>query len=135
MLIICFVQLISSRGETTIFQHKLKYRLLSCNVHGFHDYHSRTKVINHFLYPKTGEPRPDVFMFQETHSTADVVNSWRKQFGKTGTKVLFSHGTQHSKGVILGFAESLKCSILSSFSDPDGHFITANVKMAGGKIV
>ena len=78
-----------------------------------------------------GEKRPDIFAFQETHSTSDDKKMWRKQFGKTGLKVLFSHSTEHSRGILLGFSERLNCKVTSSYADPEGRFIVANVKLNG----
>ena len=131
LLFMTLVHFCSSQGITIIiFRRERIYHLLSCNVHGINSEVKRKKVINHFLYPE-GKQRPDIFAFQETHSSPEWKPMWQKQFGKTGLKVLFSHGTSRSRGILLGFSETLNCKIISSDSDPNGQFVTANVKFQG----
>ena len=70
------------------------------------------------------DKKPDIVSFQETHSVIDDVFEWDKDFkGKN----IFSHGDRQSRGILLHFAQHLNCNIVSSFNDPEGRFIIANV--------
>ena len=81
------------------------------------------------LYPLQKENRPDIFSFQETHSTSDIIQSWATLFGKLAQNVIYSHGTANSRGVLLGFSEHLGINIVSSFVDPDCRFAGAHVQL------
>ena len=87
-------------------------------------------VIDHFLYSQNNDLKPDIFTFQETHSMAEVQASWANEFGR-GYKVFMSHGTNASKGVLLGFAPHLNVNVQSLKIDKDGQFIVANVTISG----
>ena len=81
------------------------------------------------LYPLNVKEQPDIYSFQETHSTAEVTQSSAKSFGKTAKNVIYSHGTSQGRGVLLGFAENLGVNVVSSFSDTEGRYVGAHVKI------
>ena len=57
---------------------------------------------------------------QETYSTPEVVNIWKKQWrGDT----FFSHGSCHSKGTMILVKEHLDFKLISSKIDPLGRYI------------
>ena len=101
--------------------------MLSCNVNGLRSYEKRRKIIDHYLYPKT-QSKPDIFSFQETHSTKNVLRPWSLQMNGT-ENVLMSHGTEHSRGVLLGFGKHLNCKIISSSVDSEGRWVVAKVEI------
>ena len=111
-----------------IFQCKKSLCLLSCNINGIADYQKRAKVIDHYLFPKTTKPKPDIFSFQETHSTPKTNGSFLKSFKNVGD-IVMSHGVCNSKGVLLGFSKRLNTQIISSETDQDGRFVVAHVKI------
>ena len=122
--------LCSSQGTILIFQRKGKLCLLSCNIRGLWEYDKRRRVIDHFLYSQNNDLKPDIFTFQETHSMADVQKSWASKF-RRGYKVFMSHGTNVSKGVLLGFAPHLNVNVQSLKIDTEGRYIVANVNISG----
>ena len=77
------------------------------------------------IYPLQRENQPDIFSFQETHSTSDIIQPLATLFGKSVQNIIYSHGTANSRGVWLGFSEHLGINIVSSFVDPDGRFADA----------
>ena len=99
-------------------------------MNGFRDFHKRKKVISHFIYPHVDALRPDVFAFQETHSSPDTEKTWIQDFGK-GTKLLMSHGANAQNGVLLGFAPHLNPKINSWVTDADGRYVVAHVNIQG----
>ena len=113
-----------------IFQCKGELCLFSCNVNGLRDYQKRSKIIDHNIFPKSSDPRLDIFTFQETHSSTDVQKAWVHQF-QQGTKIIMSHGTSTSKGVLLGFAPHLDVTVVSMRVDNNGQYIVANAKIQG----
>ena len=92
-------------------------------------YDKRLRIINHYLYQNACS-QPDIFTFQETHSTAGVEPVWSTQFSR-GAKLLWSHGTSASRGIVLGFKAKLQAKIVSHIADKDGHYVGANVKLHG----
>ena len=105
--------------------------MLSCNVQGIREKSSRSAVISKFLYPKGKDPTPDIFMFQETHSTEDTELAYKSDFKG---KVLFSHGRVNCRGVLLGFCPGFQVEVISEVLDPDGRYIVANVCIRGEPI-
>ena len=56
----------------------------------------------------------DIIFLQETCSTRDIENIWRKQWK---VEMFFSHGSNHSRGVLVLIKDILKCklSFISTF--------------------
>ena len=128
---VCLVVLISSQSIfVRTFQRKQKVCLLSCNVNGLRDHDRRAKIINHFIFPKNNMPTPDIFTFQETHSNPMDERTWKRQFGR-GSTIIMSHGSNASKGVVLGFSARLNVTVCSQDVDPSGRFVVAHIKIQG----
>ena len=102
--------------------------MLSCNVNGLRDFKVRQAIKSRFLYPQGSAGKPDVFMFQESHSTPENVKQWEADFGG---KLIFSHGENLSWGVLLGFRPGLDVKVISSVQDTEGRYIVANVSIQG----
>ena len=102
--------------------------LLSCNVRGIADFQKRGSVVDHFIYPKGSNKRPDIFSFQETHSTPEVTGWWDSTFGQN---TLYAHGTNSARGVLLGFNPKLDVTVVNSSTDSEGRYIVANLKVQG----
>ena len=66
------------------------FKLLSLNVRGIRTFEKRKAIFN--WLSKSGA---DICFLQETYSTRDVENIWKKQWRGN---LFFSHGTCHSKG-------------------------------------
>ena len=74
-------------------RQNINFKLLSLNAHGFRSFDKRKSIFN-WLFKSSA----DLCLLQETYSTPEVENEWKKQCkGKT----FFSHGTNHRRGVLI----------------------------------
>ena len=62
----------------------------------------------------------DLCFLQETYSTKEVQNIWKKQWK---VKMFFSLGLEHSRGVLILIKNSLEFELISVQFDKEGHFI------------
>ena len=62
----------------------------------------------------------DIIFLQETYSTRDIENIWRKQWKG---KMFFSHGSNHSGGVLVLVKDNLDFKIHSTKEDSQGRYI------------
>ena len=69
--------------------------LLSWNVRGINDETKRKSVFRFLRNTKS-----DVMLLQETYSTKEVETKWTREWGNS---IIFAHGTNHSKGVMILF--------------------------------
>ena len=93
----------------------INFKLISLNVRGIRSFEKRKAVFN-WLY----KSQADICFLQETYSTPEVINIWKKQWkGVT----FFSHGSCHSKGTMILVKEQLDFKLISSKSDPQGRYI------------
>ena len=63
---------------------------------------------------------PIQFFLQETYSTPDIENEWKFQWQG---KMLFAHGTNHTRGVLILFNNELHFEIKSEYIDTEGRYI------------
>ena len=89
--------------------------LISLNVRGMRERDKRTKI---FEWCKKKEG--DIVFLQETFSTVDVEERWKREWGGP---MLFSHGTNHSRGVMVLISSELKSKISHIDVDDDGRYI------------
>ena len=69
-----------------------------------------------------------IFLLQETHSTPNDEKNWRKQWL---VKLLFSHGTSNSTGVLVGFRKGLDYSVNKQVKDNNGRISILDVEVQG----
>ena len=62
----------------------------------------------------------DLCFLQETYSTKEVQNIWKKQWK---VEMFFSLGLEHSRGVLILIKNSLEFELISVQFDKEGHFI------------
>ena len=62
----------------------------------------------------------DIPFLQETYSTPEVVENWRFQWKG---KMYYSHGTNHSKGVLILISDKLQFELKSITEDNDGRYV------------
>ncbi|KAL9963192.1 hypothetical protein ACROYT_G032369 [Oculina patagonica] len=89
--------------------------MLSLNVRGIRSTDKRKALFNWL-----GKEKYDVIFLQETYSTPGVVNIWKSQWRGD---IFFSHGTEHSKGVMILFKENFDYEIKVHREDEQGRFI------------
>ena len=68
-------------------------KLLSLNVKGLSNFHKRRA-----FFSWCRKQKADLIVLQETHSTLERQDQWRKEWGAS---VLFSHGSTNARGVAI----------------------------------
>jgi len=96
-------------------QNNFNFKLLSLNVRGI-----RTSDKRKGLFTWINNQKADIYFLQETYSTEEIELEWRKQWRG---ELFFSHGTNHSKGVLILFRNDLDFKIISTTSDPLGRYV------------
>ena len=97
--------------------HKLK--LLSINVRGLRNVSKRSAMFSYLTMQKA-----TIFCLQETYSSPEDEKVWSAEWGG---KVIYSHGTTHSKGVCILLNPSSPFSLGSIQIDPEGRFLIAKL--------
>ena len=95
--------------------NNFQFKLLSLNVRGIRSFEKRECVFNWLL-----KQNADIFFLQETYSTKEIENQWRKQWRG---ELFFSHGTSRSKGVLVLVRENLDFKVKSTYTNDSGRFI------------
>ena len=89
--------------------------MLSLNVRGIRSLDKRKALFNWLAKEKS-----DIIFLQETYSTPGVENIWKSQWRGD---IFFSHGSEHSKGVIILLKEKFDCEVKVHREDEQGRFI------------
>ena len=103
------------RQEDKQFSVFNEFNLLSLNVRGIRTFEKRKAVFSWLVNSDA-----DIIFLQETYSTRDIENIWRKQWKG---EMLFSHGSNHSKGVLALRKDNLDFKIHSTKVDSQGRYI------------
>ena len=90
-------------------------KFLSLIVRGLSNFHKRRAIFSWCRKQKT-----NLIFLQETHSTTERQDQWRKEWG---APVLFSHGSTNTRGVAILMKNSLNITIQQSEISSDGRFI------------
>ena len=69
-----------------------------------------------------------MIFLQETYSTKDVEETWRTEWGGP---ILFSHGTNHSRGSLVLISSKLKLKVGQVDIDDEGRHILFNAETHG----
>ena len=92
--------------------NNLKFKAISLNVRGIRAFQKRKAIFNWLI-----KQNADICFLQETYSTIDVVNQWRKQWPG---EAFFAHGSNHSRGVAILIRKSLDFKTKSAHADDEG---------------
>ena len=95
--------------------NNLQFKLLSLNVRGIRSFDKRKCILN-WLSKRDA----DICFLQETYSTEDIEDQWRKQWKGD---LFFAHGTSHSKGTLILVKQGLDFIIRGTHKDDSGNFI------------
>lgn len=76
--------------------------------------------------------RSDIIFLQETYSSTESIKRWEAEWGG---KVVASHGTTHSKGVMVLFKPNLNVTINKTLADKNGRYILAETAIDETNIV
>ena len=96
----------------TITKDNVDFKLLSLNVRGI-----RSCIKRKALFMWLTQQKADIIFLQETYSTKEVEDIWNTQYNG---KSFYSHGTNHSCGVMILIKDDLEFEVKSSVSDSKG---------------
>ena len=88
---------------------------MSLNVRGIRTFEKRKAVFSWLVNSDA-----DIIFLQETYSTRDIENIWREQWKG---EIFFSHGSNHSRGVLVLIKDNLDFKIHSTKPDAQGRYI------------
>ena len=95
--------------------NSLKFNIISLNVRGIRNFEKRKSIFN-WLMKQTS----DICFLQETYSTEDIENQWKKQWPGD---IYFAHGSTHSLGVAILIRKSFDFKLQSIQTDKEGRFL------------
>ena len=93
----------------------VNFKLVSLNARGIRDFAKRKEIFSWI-----NKQNADIAFLQETYSTPDIVEKWR--FQRPG-KMFYSHGTNHSRGVLILISDKLQFELKHIKSDTDGRYV------------
>ena len=105
----------------------INFKTVSLNVRGIRSF-EKWKAVFNWLH----KSQADICFLQETYSTLEVVNMWKKQW-KDDT--FFSQGSCHSKGTMNLVKEHLDFKLISSKIDSLGRYIFLEVDIQDSPFV
>jgi len=95
------------------------FKLVFLNVRGLRSIKKRKAL---FMWLK--KKKADIVFLQETYSSIEDEKFWNMQWQG---KMLFSHGSHHSKGTLVLIKQGLDFEQKSVLCDPNGRFIILEV--------
>ena len=108
-------------GETQIAN--ANFELISLNARGIRDFQKRQAI---FSWIK--KQNADIAFLQETYSTPEIVDEWKFQWHGN---IYYSHGTNHSKGVLILVSDKLQFELRSVSQDSDDRYVLIDVLIQG----
>ena len=97
------------------------FKLISLNVRGMRSPKKRKALL---MWLK--ERKYDIIFLQETYSTDEVEDIWRTQWQG---ELFFSHGTNHSCGVMILVRNDLEFNLKTIQVDNEGRYITMEAEV------
>ena len=99
-------------------------KFLSLNVRGLSNFHKRRAIFSWCRKQKA-----DLIFLQETHSTTERQDQWRKEWDAS---VLFSHGSTNARGVAILIKNSLNIVIQQSEISSDAVRVKEGMSLRNG---
>ena len=96
---------------------------MSLNVRGI-----RSSAKRKALFLWLNKQNADIIFLQETYSTEEIEAIWKTQFKG---KMFYSHGTNHSCGVMILIKDDLEFNLKSSVLDAEGRYILMDATVQG----
>ena len=109
----------------TKFHQFSNFKINSLNVRGLNNYIKRRKK---WLHRQTAH----CYFLQETFSTEQSINTWRS---KWGGNIFYSHGSNHSKGVMILAHPRYQLEVIRSTKDKNGKSIILEIKLDNQNLV
>ena len=101
-------------------------KVISLNVRGLNKTSKRRQIFRWLHQQKS-----DVAFLQETYSSKQTINLWQSEWGG---KIFASHGSTHSRGVMILFKPRLNVTIEKTIADKNGRFILTESVIDGTKL-
>lgn len=105
------------------------FDISSLNVRGIRDLKKRKKIF--YWLKKHGSDNGITFL-QETYSSKEVESQWTEHFKG---KIIFDHGSSHSRGVAVLFGSSLDYKIVDKVTSNEGRFIILKAEIQGKECI
>ena len=102
------------------------YKIISHNVRGLNGSRKRRQVFR-WLHQQNS----DIILLQETYSSPEAIGRWEAEWGG---KIISSHGSTHSRGVMILFKPWLDVSFKIT-TDKYGRYILAEIVIDNTKVV
>ena len=100
-------------------KENFELKMVSLNVRGLNESKKRRNIFR-WLHRNDW----DIMMMQETYSNANIEQVWQNEWGG---QILFSHGSNHSKGVMTLLRNNIKADIIKYKVDYKGRFILLKI--------
>ena len=105
----------------------INFKIISLNVRGLNNSMKRRKIFK-WLHRQTAH----CYFLQETVSTEQSINTWRSQWGGN---IFYSHGSNHSKGVMILVKPRYQLKVIRSTKDKNGRSIIMEIKLDNQNLV
>ena len=92
----------------------------SLNARGLNNARKRKSIFQWAMKNKF-----DVFFVQETYSNIDIESQWKNEWGG---EIIFSHGTNHSKGSMIMFKPGFSGTFVSKKCDRNGRYVISEIE-------
>ena len=103
------------------------YKIISLNVRWLNGSRKRTQAFRWLHQQKS-----DIIFLQETYSSLYAIGRWEAEWGG---KIVSSHGSSHSRGVMILFKPRLDVNIEKITEDKYGRYILAAIIIDNIKVV
>jgi len=97
----------------------LRLSFLSINARGLNQARKRRQV-----FRWAHNSKADIIFLQETYSTESVEEIWRSEWGG---KIHYSHGSRHSRGVMILFNPKLDFQVDNTIADKNGRYLMLEI--------
>ena len=98
-----------------------RVKVISLNVRGLRNQVKRRSIFSYLKNQKT-----TLYCLQETFSKEDDEKIWSAEWGG---QIIFSHGSDHSRGVCILLSANSGFSLNTVYADRDGRYIIAKVNI------
>ena len=105
----------------------INFKIISLNVRGLNNSTKRRKIFK-CLHRQTAH----CYFLQETFSTEQSINTWRSEWGGN---IFYSHGSNHSKCVMILVNPRFQLEVIRSTKEKDGRSIILEIKLDNQNLV
>lgn len=89
--------------------------VVSLNVNGIRNETKRRTIFNYLKHDNA-----HIVLLQETHSSPEIESVWSNEWG---SKIIYSHGSNFSRGVAVMFAKNFPVQVDTYRYDAEGRYL------------